>query len=61
MQDSKIEKRLENSKMARSVQVWWSGKLVDIISDEEARKIVQDGNAIQIAENMIKISRLLPC
>jgi len=43
-------------KMAKAVQVWWNGKLVDIVSDLEARKILADGNAVQIAENMIKIT-----
>ena len=41
--------------MAKAVQVWFGGKLVDIVSGEEARKILKNGNATQIAENMVKI------
>jgi hypothetical protein len=43
-------------KMTKSIQVWWNTKLVDVVSDEEARKILANGNAVQIAENMIKIT-----
>jgi hypothetical protein len=43
-------------KMSKSVQVWWNGKLVDVVSDEEAKKILANGNATQIAENMVKIT-----
>lgn len=42
--------------MAKAVQVWWNARLVDIVSSEEARKILENGNATQIAENMIKIT-----
>jgi hypothetical protein len=42
--------------MAKAVQVWFGGKLVDVVSDEEARKILENGNAVQIAKNMIKIT-----
>ena len=43
-------------KMTKYVQVWWNAKLVDIITDEEARKILESGNATLIAENAIKIT-----
>lgn len=43
-------------KMTKSIQVWWNRKLVDVVSDEEARKLLADGNAMQVAENMIKIT-----
>lgn len=43
-------------KMAKAVQVWFYGKLVDVVSSEEARKILKNGNAVQIAENKIKIT-----
>jgi hypothetical protein len=42
--------------MAKAVQVWFGGKLVDAVSDEEALKILENGNAVQIAKNMIKIT-----
>jgi hypothetical protein len=42
-------------KMTKSVQIWFNAKLVDIVSDEEALKILENGNATQIAENMIRI------
>lgn len=54
--NSKIEKMPENPKMTKSVQVWYDGKLHDIVSDEEAKKLIQNGNAVQIAENMIKVT-----
>jgi hypothetical protein len=47
---------MANMKMAKAVQVWFNGKLVDVVSDEEAKRILADGNATQIAENMIKIT-----
>lgn len=43
-------------KMTKAVQVWFNAKLVDVVSDDEAKKILSDGNAVQIAENMIKIT-----
>jgi len=42
--------------MAKTVQIWWGGKLVELVSDVEARKILADGNAKQIATNMVKIT-----
>jgi hypothetical protein len=46
----------EERKLAKSVQVWFNAKLVDIVSDVEARKILANGNARRISENMIKIT-----
>lgn len=46
----------EEKKMSKSVQVWFNAKLVDVVSSEEARKILENGNATQIAENMIRIT-----
>lgn len=52
----KDKERLSNKTgMSKGVQVWFNAKLVDIVSDVEARKILANGNAVQIAENMIKI------
>jgi hypothetical protein len=44
------------TKLMKSVQVWWNGRLVDVVSEEEARRILANGNAKQIAENMIRIT-----
>ena len=43
-------------KLAERVQVWWKGELLDVVSAEEARKILENGTGVQIAENQIKMT-----
>jgi hypothetical protein len=46
--------------MTKSVQVWWNGKLNDIVSDAQALQMIKDGVAVQISENAVKITQLGP-
>jgi hypothetical protein len=47
---------MSEENLAKAVQIWFNAKLVDVVSSEEARKILENGNATQIATNMVKIT-----
>lgn len=55
MKESEIAKetRVDEPKMAKSLQVWYSGKLLDVVSAEQAREMIKNGVARQISVNEV--------
>ena len=44
------------SEMASSLQVYYRGKLLDVVSAEQAREMIKNGVAKQVAKNQIVLT-----